>query len=103
MPSLEIIGIYVLLCLNIVLTILMIREVALRVLESVSELDSNLAEVVSNIGQSLPAMTMEGVNPIQMAIAQWIGSQADAKNNVFEGTVTTVKDPSGQFAPSKLE
>ena len=94
MTSLEILGIYVLLLANLGLTVILAREGATRILLAVQDLDQNLATVITNLGQSLPTQ-MEGINPIQMAIAQWIGAQAQARSNLVETTVT--RADTGQF------
>jgi hypothetical protein len=102
MPSLEIIGIYALLTLNIGFTILLAREGALKVLEAVQELDSNLATALQGLGDAGP-MSLEGVNPIQMAIAQWIGATATARANTIDATVTQKTGADGRFVKKILE
>jgi len=96
MPSLEIVGIYALLVLNLVVSIIMVREGSIRILEAVQELDRNLAEVVQSIGQQLP-MQLDDVNPIQMAVAQWIGAQAQSRSSTIEAQIVPVKGEGGRF------
>lgn len=101
MTSPEIFGIYALLALNLVVSIILVREAAIRILLAVQELDSNLARVIQNLGQELPAQ-LEGVNPIQMAIAQWIGAQVEARASTIDATITPVKGEGGLFSKKIL-
>lgn len=101
MPSPEILGIYALLVLNLVLSIILVREAAIRILLAVQELDSNLAKVIQNLGQDLPSQ-LEGINPIQMAVAQWIGAQVEARASTIDATVTPVKGEGGLFSKKIL-
>ena len=96
MPSLEIVGIYALLVLNLVVSFIMVREGSIRILEAVQELDRNLAEVIQSIGQQLP-MQLDDVNPIQMAVAQWIGAQAQSRSSTIEAQIVPAKGEGGRF------
>jgi len=106
MTSMEIIGIYALLVINLGISVILVRAAALAALQisnSIQELDENIATVIAGLGQSMPAVSMEGVNPIQMAIAQWIGAQADARSKTIDTTITT-RTEGGQFTSRpKLE
>jgi hypothetical protein len=102
MTSLEIMGLYALLVLNLILSVILVREGAVRILQAVQELDTNLATVISNVGQQLP-MQMEDINPIQMAVAQWIGAQAQARSSTIDATIVPAKDEAGRFVKKNLE
>ena len=96
MPSLEIVGIYALLVLNLVLSVILVREGAVRILLAIQELDENLAQVIANVSQQIP-INAENINPIQMAVAQWIGAQAQARSDTIEAQVIPVKGEDGRF------
>ena len=102
MASLEIMGLYALLVLNLILSVILIREGAVRVLLAIQELDTNLATVISNVGQQLP-MSMDDINPIQMAVAQWIGAQAQARSDTIDATIVPAKGEGGRFVKKTLE
>ena len=96
MASLEIMGLYALLVLNLILSVILVREGAVRILLAIQELDENLAQVITSVGQQLP-MQMDDVNPISMAIAKWIGAQAQARSSTIDAKVTPIKGEGGLF------
>ena len=99
MTSLEIIGIYALLLIGIVFNVFMIREAVVRVVLSIEELDSNMAQAIQQVGQGITMTNVpgEGMNPIQLAIAQWIGAQAQSRSSTIEAIVTPTRSEKGQF------
>ena len=102
MASLEIVGLYALLVLNLILSVILVREGAVRILLAIQELDENLATVITSVGQQLP-MQLDDINPIQMAVAQWIGAQAQARSSTIDATVTPIKGEGGLFVKKTQE
>ena len=89
------IAIFCILVLNLTLTYVMIRVGVHKIENSVNENAVQLAQIIQNTVDQLP-LDMDA-NPIQMAIASWIGEQAKTRSNVIETTVLPRNDK-GQFA-----
>lgn len=69
-----------------------------RIRDALDDLDSHLAQAIKGLLEAVPFEGFEPPNPIQQALAQWIASQAQARSQIVEATVTE-RDGAGRFAP----
>lgn len=94
------IAIFVLLLLNLTLTFLMLRIGVFKIENTVRQNAEQLAMTLQQTVDMLP-IDLEGGNPIQMAIASWIGEQAKARSNVIEAKITPRNDK-GEFSGTDI-
>lgn len=98
--TLGLIAIFVLLLLNLTLTFLMLRIGVFKIENTVRQNAEELAMTLQQTVDMLP-IDLEGANPIQMAIASWIGEQAKARSNIIETTIVP-RNEKGEFSAKDI-
>ena len=96
MTSYEILGIYALLVLNLVATLGLARFLSDLIVQQLAELDTALGGAVSQLGQ-VTIEPGEGMNPIQLAIAQYISAFANQRASTIAAEIIP-RDDAGMFA-----
>ena len=97
MTSFEIWAILGLLVLNLAASVILNRILAAWIAHNLEELAQEIAEVLKSTAGQAIELSGEGMNPIQVAIAQLIASRAQT----IDATVTAAKGSDGRF--KKLE